>query len=116
MMSDQIDGIMDERTCFKCYSVYNSTNLQLARVIYLSLEARKRCTAINLERVARHMRTACTRQEQTQSTEIARLADSAGWLTRLESFLVLLQSKVRHPRGEDAGANDVAHDVLWCEF
>jgi hypothetical protein len=98
------------------FNIHNPTFLQLARVVYLSFEARERRTAINLKRIARHMRTACTRQEQTQSTEITRLADSACWLTRLESLLVLLQPKVCHPRGEDAGANDVAHDVLWCEF
>jgi hypothetical protein len=92
---------------------------QLARTLSrhtLSSPTSKRRTSIDLNRITRHMRTACTRQEQTQSTKITRLSNPARGLARLKSFLVLVQPKVRHARGKHTRTDNIDHNILGREF
>jgi hypothetical protein len=76
----------------------------------------QRSTTINLNSITSHMRTRLRTQEQHQSAKIARLANAARRLSRGERLAVLLKPEVRHTAGEDAGADDVDHDVLGCKF
>lgn len=62
------------------------------------------------------MRTALARQEQHQAAKVAGLADAAGGLARVEGVSVLVEAEVCHARGEDAGADDVDHDVFGREL
>jgi hypothetical protein len=82
----------------------------------LSPPSRQRRTTINLNRIARHVRTSCTCQEQAQSTEVTRLSNPAGRLPRLKCVLVFLQSEIRHPRWENTRTNNIDHDILRRQF
>ena len=62
------------------------------------------------------MRTRLRTQEQHQPAKITRLANAACRLTRGKRLSVLLEPEVGHATGEDAGADDVDHDVLGREF
>lgn len=107
---------MDRQVIQQFYLTYTILFLYLALSLRLAPPPGEILAPVNLQHVARHVGTRQTAEEKHQAGEVAGAADAARGLAGLEGAAELAQAVGRHARGEDAGADDVDHDVFGREL